>query len=222
MAAPATYAKPLLTLKRFKSIMQWFLLTVAVGWLTLVFVRRRIARDNERYEESLRQEFRDRVALDPLNVGAYEMLGDSLWRAGRFEEARQTYEQAVTVATVSTPTEQTKYRLRLLEQDRLEREGLAPPTRRDVICPRCGAINPSTYLRCENCEGTLLVDSFWVAMRQPENIRAGLEMAAMLGVIAICLALVAALPGEVKGCVMISSTAVCIWRFMQAIEGRRG
>ena len=201
--------------------MLWFLLTVAVGWITVLFVRRRIARDNERYEESRRQEFRNRVLSDPLNVGAHEMLGDSLWRAGRFDEARQAYERALSVATVSTPTEQTKFRLRLLEQDRLEREGLVPPTRRDVICTQCGAINPSTYLRCENCEATLLSDSFRAAMRRPENIRAGTEMAAMLAIVALCLALVAAMPPEVKGCVMVSTAAVCIWRFLQAIEGRR-
>jgi len=200
----------------------WTLFLAGAGLLVWLSIRTSIRRSDAEDVEDVLESFRERIALDPNNVGAHELLGDALWRAGRFEEARGAYENALAVSTDVTPTEQSKYRLRLLETDRLEREGVLPKLARDVICPQCGALNPPDVRQCQFCHYALPVASLKEALRLPDVRRSARETLSIALVLALCLHIFTMLPIEIKGCIIMSATVVCSWRFLQAIEGRRG
>jgi tetratricopeptide (TPR) repeat protein len=201
--------------------MGWLLLFLAVCAAVYVFYRTSVERQNERDEEAARENYRQRIARDPGNAAAREMLGDSLWNAGRLDEARDAYLAAVAVAGPHAPTERMQYRLRQLEQERMIRDGSAPPPRRDLLCPSCGEINVPTEKLCGNCGAALPTRTFREALRLPETIRAGKEVLAMLIVMGIAIQVFAAMPFEVKGCLIMATAIVCGWKFLQAIEGRK-
>jgi tetratricopeptide (TPR) repeat protein len=201
--------------------MSWLLLFLAVCAAVYIFYRTSLERQNERDNEEARASYRDRIARDPSNAAAREMLGDSLWQAGRFDEARDAYLAAVAVAGPHAPTERMQFRLRQLEQERMIRDGSAPPIRRDLLCPGCGEINVPTEKLCGNCSAALPTRTFKEALRLPETIRTGKEVLAMLIVMGIVIHVFAAMPFEIKGCLIMATAIVCGWKFLQAIEGRR-
>jgi hypothetical protein len=201
--------------------MGWLILFLAVCAATFIFYRTSVERQNERDEEATRANYRQRIAHDPGNSGAHEMLGDSLWRAGRFDEARDAYLAAIATSGPGASTERMQFRIRQLEHEQRVRDGTAPPIRRDLLCPRCGAINVPTEKLCEQCGATLPTRTFREALRLPETIRTTKEIAAMLIVMGIALHVFAAMPLEVQGCLIMATAIVCGWKFLQAIEGRR-
>lgn len=203
-------------------IMWGLVFVIVLGFAIRTFINAAIERQAAREDEERRDVLRDRIRQDPGNAGAHEILGDSLWRAGRYEEARVAYTAAVTITGETLASPQAKYRLRMLEQERMEREGTLAKRPLEEICSSCGALNPANSPCCESCYAQMPSRSFAKALRRPDVQRAAREVLAMAAVVFIALQVFAAMPIEVKGCLIISTGAVSLWRMLQAIDGKVG
>ncbi len=201
--------------------MDWGLLTLALMLAVFVWVYVARLRRDEEHRLAEREALRHRVAQDPSNVGAQEALGDSLRAAGRWTEARDAYLGALTAAGGGPLGERIQYRLHQLNLDirrrAAESSGHAAPSHDIFFCRQCGAANAPTARVCEICGVTLPHETFGGALRDKDLLRASLEAGACLLVLFAALAVAAAQPIEVKGCLIIATVMVMGWRFLQAI-----
>lgn len=202
------------------------LLTIVLGVAVWFCARGKAARREENAEEARRDGWRLRIAQDPMNIGAHEALGDSLRRAGRLEEARDAYLAALAARADESLLSTTRAKLRHTDddlRDRAEgRTGKVPYSAEFAFCRRCGTPNPPHVRACDTCGGTLAYDTFWEALRDREVQRATWESVAVLCVLGLCLHIFFFLPTLVQGSVALSTIIVMGWRFLRALEGRRG
>ena len=211
--------------------MNIFLLVVTFGLAGYVWWRSGVSRRQEAQEEAERASYRRRIAEDPANLGAYELLGDSLRRAGRLDEAQAAYEDALNAGADERIHDRTRYKLGQLALDLDAQAQQAEagsfgwrrrrPIREAYFCHVCGEANHPARRTCERCGKPLPLDSYWDALRDKETVRATLESVSILFVLAVVLHVFAALPIEVKGVLLIATIMVLGWRFLQWIEGRR-
>ena len=201
-------------------------LLLIVGTLLAYVVWRGLhTRRARSWDEAQRDGWRDKVAADPANCGAWEALGDSLRRAGRLDEARDAYVGALDAGGDSGLLDTTRAKLRSVEDDiRTAARGGRGEVRPAelVFCRTCGSPNSPMRTHCEMCGRTLTYATFADALRDPEVKSATLESAAVLLVLWLCLVVFAALPDLLKGAVALAAVMVIAWRFLRALDGNRG
>lgn len=206
------------------------LLALIGGGAAWLWGRLEMGKREEAREEETRAGFKRRIAEDERNTGAREALGDSLRRAGRLPEARDVYDEALTVGGEQGTIDRTRYKREQVARDIAERAASNGPfwRRRPVsarefyFCPVCGIPNPPRATHCESCQARLPAESFWEALTDREILRSAVEGVGMIAVLGIVFRVFAAMPLEIKGVLIISATAVLSWRVLQAIEGRKG
>lgn len=203
------------------------LIGMGAAWL---WWRLETKKQEEEREEETRAGFQRRIAEDGRNAGAWEALGDSLRRAGRLEEARNAYNEALTVGDEQGTLDRTRSKREQIDRDLAEQTASAgpfwrrrpAPAREFYFCPVCGAPNTPRATRCESCQARLPAESFREALSDREILRSSLEGVIMIAVLGVVFRIFAAMPLEVKGVLIMSATIVLGWRFLKAIEGRRG
>lgn len=104
-------------------------------------------RSDRRMTDSFEQEdiarYRAAMDLDPRNVAAHSLLADTYRRLGKLERAIEEYRAALQL----DPKLRTeRYWVRRLE-DELERR-----SRKQMSCPRCGAVRPLGAEVCPECD----------------------------------------------------------------------
>ena len=206
--------------------MSYTLLAVVLIAAGYVWWRIAMLRRAEAWEEEQRAGFRRRIAEDPKNLGAHEALAESLRRAGRLDEARDTCLSALDAIGDSPISERTRYKLRQIDadiRDRAQAHGRRAPRQRELeFCSQCGAPNPPQRRHCELCDALLPFDSYWDALRSRELQRASLESLSIIAVVCVLLAFFGYLPLDIKGSVVIATVIVVAWRLLKAIDGQRG
>lgn len=90
------------------------------------------------------------------------------------------------------------------------------------FCRRCGAANSPADRACEICGETIGYNTMGEAFRDPGVRRATMESTVILAVLLLCLQIFTHLSNLVQGCLVLSTTIVLAWRFLRALEGRRG
>lgn len=103
------------------------------------------------------------------------------------------------------------------------RAGEAAPTRREQLCPQCGALNRGAGIEtCFTCGGVMPVDSFLEVLRA-HPLREGLlreskEAVVLLGVVVLALAFASWMPLAWKVVVTVAAIAFLAFRFLRSIE----
>ena len=206
--------------------MSYTLLALVLGIAGYTWWRIAMLRRAEAWEEEQRAGFRRRIAEDPRNIGAHEALAESLHRAGRLDEARDTYMAALDAYGEELLTDRTRGRLRQVDaeiRDRAQARGRRAPRQRELeFCSHCGAPNPPQRRHCELCGALLPFDSYWDALRSRELQRASLEGLSIIAVVCAVLAFFGYLPLDIKGSVIVAAIIVVAWRLLKAIEGQKG
>lgn len=201
-------------------------LLLIVGTLLAVIVWRGLSTHREKsWDETQRDGWRERIAADPANCGAWEALGDSLRRAGRLDEARDAYVGALDAGGDTALLDTTRAKLRSVEGDlrTAARGGRAEVRPAEIVfCRTCGSPNSPLRARCEMCGRTLTYATFADALRDPEVRSATYESAAVLAVLWLCLQVFSELPDITKGAVALAAVMVIAWRFLRALDGNRG
>lgn len=157
-------------------IFLWFVILVVVA-MVLHRVRQSIHWEQLNVED--RAKLRAAIDADPKNIGAYELLGDSLRQSGRLEDACEWYKRALRF-DVDETNRQVRYKLERAQKDIERRKaaflGIPQSWKLNtriasevLFCRRCGTPNPPYRARCEVCEDLLMRDSYLEAVRELWN-----------------------------------------------------
>ncbi|BDI29275.1 hypothetical protein CCAX7_13260 [Capsulimonas corticalis] len=205
-----------------------YLVGLIAWWSIRKFLNQREAQRRQDAESALQR----RISQDPGNMAVYEGLGDSYRSGGRLNDALGAYQKALEVAG-DRPSAGVQYKIRQIQMDidasgrKMTRSsGRGAGRAKDLInCVFCGAGNPLTSRRCEECGKELLHDTFlsaletiWTDKIQRKKM---LEAIAIISIPVLCIAFAANLSLEVKGVLIISAVVVGGWVFLHSFSGDR-
>lgn len=182
----------------------------ALAWAIFRIRERRLA---DSFDEEDTARCRAALEFDPKNVAAHSLLGDIHRRRGELEQAIEEYRDALRLDPSLGPE---RFWVRRLQQD-LERRG-----RRDMACPRCGALRPEKVDACPQC-GRLYssLETAGHALRTMSRGRRA-ALAALAALVPVGLTVLGARSPKALGIVLLASFCLgCIAAIILSMRARR-
>jgi tetratricopeptide (TPR) repeat protein len=160
------------------------------GLLMRRLSRRSAEKISERLDEQEITRYLEVIDREPENAVAHSLLGDTYRRIGRLELAVGEYEEAVRL---DPSLREERYWLERLRAD-LERR-----SRKEMSCPRCGALRPKRALECPECGRPYSSIETWShTIRVMEPRRKAMWFGLGVGALIAVAAMLALAPGKMK------------------------
>jgi hypothetical protein len=217
--------------------MSFFLLLAIIGMVVWVWWRIGVRKREMDREHDERESLRRRIEQDPINLAAYESLGDNLLRARRYTQAVTSYRDALALVNDESADfkagYQLKYKIKQIEETPVRQLPIsdwltAHKKHREVIfCGACGESNGPRRERCHTCGALLVTHGFRKAivlsLHDKPTRNSLIETAAIIAVMIVTLRFVSFLPDDIKGLLVISTALVLsgrlIWSFVTDAAG---
>ena len=175
-----------------------------------------IGRNSEakRQTEADIAKYQQAIGFNPENSGAHAMLGETYYKAGRYDEAIHEFRTAINLSPHGPHSTKWKSNLRKA----LELQAGAKPYEFSV-CHRCQADMPVDAKACSRC-GTRLRMGFVEWLVQPEILKdVGRQTAVATSIAVILLTIFSSLSLEWKACVMCATVIVGGYYTLRGIGG---
>ncbi|MDF2441451.1 MAG: hypothetical protein JWN98_2435 [Abditibacteriota bacterium] len=175
-----------------------------------------IGRNSEakRHIEAEIAKYQCAIGVNPENSSAHAMLGETYYKAGRYDEAIHEFRTAINLSPHGPHSTKWKSNLRKA----LELQAGAKPYD-FAVCDRCRADVPTDARACPRC-GTRLRMGFVEWLLQPEVLKdVGRQTAVATSIAIILLVVFSSLSLEWKACVMCATVIVGGYYALRGIGG---
>lgn len=167
-----------------------------------------------RLDEEEIAKYRAALEVDPDNVAAHSLMGDTYRRIGQLEQAIEEYEAALSL---DPSLRQERY---WLERTRAELESGG---RRELLCPRCRAVRPAGASTCPECGRWYSSVEVWKhGLRFADPARKAVWCGVGIGAIGTMAAITIAAPGAMKLMVLMVVFLAPIAIMIMSARARRG
>ncbi len=130
------------------------ILLLILVWAFEEFARRMQVRGHRSFLDERTDRFRLAIAADSRNLAARSQLAEALYEQGRLVVAIE--EQSI-LSELATPNTQDalryEHRLKCFIRER------DSDNRKNIVCPKCGEVNPPGRSQCASCAEDLLASS---------------------------------------------------------------
>jgi hypothetical protein len=194
-------------------------IVLVVGYFVFrVFLEHR----NRQFDQEKLRGYRERIRQDPNNIGAYEQLGNVAFATKHYAEAMQAYQMAVNLGYHSrVVSEQSCYRLRLLQQWQAENGNPRLKPTLPVLCQSCGAINHRSRQYCVECNAPLPADTFLGALQHGDARRACIEGGIAMALVIFLTLVCAPLDPISKFVLIMFAGGLAFWWIQHTVDGSR-